>query len=155
MEAIAAISLAGTIVQFIDAGSKLIMVAAEIRESTSGMSRETERVETTARRMRDLSIKYDTSTSDTCHSDDAHTLKHLAHECYDLSERILHLVQSTVPKDRKSMHLTLLAAFKQRVYRPELKQLEHRLGDCRSQLHLYLDHLTKCVITYACVDKHI
>ena len=153
MEAIAAISLAGTIVQFIDVGSKLIIGAAEIRESTSGMSREMERLETAARRMRALSTKYDTSTPDTGHSDDARTLKQLAQECCELSERILRLVQSMAPKDRKAMHHAFLSAFKQRAHRPELKYLEQRLGDCRSQLHLYLDHLSKYVVTHIYVTN--
>jgi hypothetical protein len=57
MEALAAISLLGSIIQFVEVGSKVIETAKEIRQSSFGMTKENENLQEQARQLRALSIR--------------------------------------------------------------------------------------------------
>jgi hypothetical protein len=63
MEALAAISLLGSIIQFADAGGKMIKMAHDIRKSSSGMTKENESVQELARQIPALSIRMEPSST--------------------------------------------------------------------------------------------
>jgi hypothetical protein len=91
MEALAAISLVGNIIQSVDLGTKLFADAEEIQESATGMTKDDQDLANITREMRNPSLKVGASATG-LRNDDQRALQYLARECCDLSERILDLI---------------------------------------------------------------
>jgi len=133
METLAAISLVGSIIQFIDAGGKLVTAAKEIRQSTSGMTEKDHSMQETAQRLRDLSSRIGSFSSAPLTPDQS-DLRMLAHDCGKLSEQMLSLISTSTPMNGKSYLRSLRSAYQSHRYRQPRKELEQKLLECHAQL---------------------
>jgi hypothetical protein len=100
-EALAAVSLVGNIVQFVDVGAKIIKTAREINNSKHGRTKELTSLEVSTGELRQLSRRLDVSRGD-LETDDQRALRRLAQECQDLSEQLLGLIRDVAPAQTKS-----------------------------------------------------
>lgn len=144
MEALAAISLVSNIIQFVEVGSKVIAGAKEIYTSKDGMTKDNKSLEDATHELRKLSHDL-RPTSKAAHSEDERILQRLSGECRDVFEQLLALIKSTVPRNPQSKFASLSASVKHAMSRSERKDLKRKLDDCRSQLHLSMDRVARCV----------
>jgi hypothetical protein len=142
MDPFTAIGLASSIVQFVDYSTKLINGAREIYDSASGMTEENKSLESIVSEMKELSSKLLPGTSGP-RSEDVKALCRVAAECNILSDQILELLGKIKPKAPKSKHQSAWAAVKNKIHEKDKLELEKRLGNCRSQLELQLNFLTR------------
>lgn len=140
MDPLTAISLASSIVQFIDYSTKLIHGAKEIYGSVTGATEENHRLENVTAEMQTLSLKL-LPRQDAQQTEDEQALSRLAAECKILSDQILALLKSIKPKDFNSKRQSVWAALKSKWNEREKQELEERLKNCRSQLELQLNFL--------------
>ncbi|KAF2866677.1 P-loop containing nucleoside triphosphate hydrolase protein, partial [Massariosphaeria phaeospora] len=138
MEALAAVGLAGNIVQFVDFSCKLFDQATSIYHSTSGTSRDAEDLESITRNLQDLSVRLSQKNHNQTHPQDHTALKKLAKECETTANELLSALQALKAKkpDSKwnSFRTALASAWKQ----PRVDALEKRLHTYRSQLIIQL-----------------
>ena len=67
----------------------------------------------------------------------------LAQECNKLTDDIKKKLQTLIPKRRKSMVQSSLAALKTLMLDSKLKDLENQLQRCRDQLHFHIAALSR------------
>ena len=142
MDPLTAIGLASSIVQFVDFSTKLIHGAREIYDSVSGETEENRSLEAVVSEMERLSSKL-LSPNNPQQTEDERALCRLAAECNILSDQILGLLEKIKPKDAKSKRQSAWAAVKNKLHEREKLELEKRLENCRSQLELQLNFLTR------------
>lgn len=145
MEPLTAIGLASNILSFIDFGARVVSSAIEIYKSdASGITEERRNTEAVVTEMRYFASKMQ-PPDDAQLTGDEKALCALAKECHGLAAQIIALVEKVKPKPngQKSMRASMLAAVKTRWYESDSRKLEGRLGDCRAQLDLQLNHLTR------------
>ncbi|KAF1850369.1 uncharacterized protein K460DRAFT_14642 [Cucurbitaria berberidis CBS 394.84] len=136
MEALAAIGLVGCIVQFVEAGTKVIKTAKEIQESKSGLPGEIESLRVLARDMHNLSTRIAPATTKP-HPKNDEPLLRLAQDCRHLSEQILALTDKMAPIRTNSRPIQAInVMIKSRKYSSERKVLEQKLADYRSMLQV-------------------
>ena len=142
MDPVTAIGLVSSILTFIEFSAKLISGAAEAYSSPSGLTADDQSAETVATEMQNfLRNLHPPDDSNLASNDKAICM--LATECQLICEEILTLLERNRPKSRGSRRAALLAGLKSRWREVERRRLEERLRDCRFQLTLQLQHLTK------------
>ncbi|KUI53302.1 hypothetical protein VP1G_10515 [Cytospora mali] len=142
MDPLTAIGLVGNVLAFLDFSAGLLKSAKEIRESTHGSLDENKSRETVVREMERLSAQIRTPETTDLSSGNA-SLETLARECHEISIQLLTLLEKIKPKDPDSTGQSILSAFRNKVYDKDREGLEVRLGHCRSQLELQLNHLSR------------
>jgi hypothetical protein len=142
MDPFAAIGLASNIISFVDYSTKIVNGAREIYDSTSGMTQENKSLESIVSEMKELSSKLLPHTG-SARSENEEALCRIAAECNIISDHILEHLSKTKPKDSKSKRDVLFAAVKNKFREKERLELEKRLANCRSQLDLQLNFLTR------------
>jgi hypothetical protein len=147
LDPITAIGLAGNILSFIDYGTKVISTSIDIYDSVSGSTEDTRTSDTIATEMRQFAAKLQ-SPDQTQLSGENKALCKLATECEGLAKRILELVEKTKSKNPKSRSSSLVAGFKTKRYEGERRKLEDQLSNCRAQLGLRLNYLTRWDILF-------
>lgn len=142
MDPFAAIGLASNIISFVDYGTKIVNGAREIYDSASGMTEESQALDSIASKMKGLSSKLLPSTGSP-RSEDEEALCRIAAECNIISDKILEHLSKIKPKDSRSRRDVFFAAAKNKFREKERLELEKRLASCRSQLDLQLNVLTR------------
>ncbi|KXX74090.1 Vegetative incompatibility protein HET-E-1 [Madurella mycetomatis] len=148
MDPVTAVSLASSIVAFVDFGTKLVRGAIEIHASTDGVLEDNRSREAVARDMKRFAARLiapDTtrlSGQEKILSGQEKALCDLATECQQLSTALVELLERIKPGDVASKRLSLWAALKNKFYEKEREDLEKRLGFCRDQLDLHLNFST-------------
>ncbi|OAL53816.1 hypothetical protein IQ07DRAFT_677244 [Pyrenochaeta sp. DS3sAY3a] len=137
MEAIAGLSLAANIAQFIDLSAKIFHGAKEIYQSSSGMTQESLELDHVLQSMRLISLKLDPPSSRRANDDDE-TFRRLAVDCRVLSDQIIEMIQDEISKHPLRKRQAVVAILKNIWTRKERLDLERRLDNCRSQLELHL-----------------
>lgn len=145
MDPITAVSIASTIVQFIDYSTKLVNAASDIHSSISGTSLENQNIEFVVSELKNLSLRLDPPRTGE-QSDDEQALCRLAAECRILSDQILSLLGKIKPKNPKSKRQSVWSAIKTLWSDREMKELVQRLQSCRSQLELQLNFLMRSLV---------
>ncbi|KAK3368404.1 hypothetical protein B0H63DRAFT_565100 [Podospora didyma] len=144
MEALAALSLAGTIVQFVQFAGQLFSGARNVHASLSGTSAETQKLEGLYTKLSTLSHGLSTDrqkVGTTANPGDGLStheadIEKLAASCEDDCNKLLHTVQGLNTKSRsgpgwwKSFHV----AFHELAKSGELKALRQRIGDYQSTI---------------------
>jgi hypothetical protein len=131
MDPITAIGLVTSIIQFVDVGSKIISMAKEIQESSSGLTKETEHLQESARRLQRLSIRMELSSTETL-SPTQREVQCLAREGHEISGQMIKLLQSLSSTSANPL-IMALRTLKQK---PKLRVLEEKLRICCSQIQL-------------------
>lgn len=144
MEALAAVSLAGNIVQFIDIGLKVLHGAKEIHHSMTGSTGDFQNLETVAQEMQRLSLRLNTASNSQPSADEV-ALRNLAAECRKLSDQVLDIVQKCKPKNAKSKRSSAWSAAKSLYKKREMDEVGQRLDACRNQLNLQINHMMEYV----------
>ncbi|KAJ4376370.1 hypothetical protein N0V83_001653 [Neocucurbitaria cava] len=142
MEAVAAIGLIGSIIQFVDLGFKVIKTANEIQQSICGLTKENMSLGEVTRAMHDLTVKL-TAPTTKAQTADERTLYNLAQECRSLSELILNNIERSSLGNLRSKLRLFHATTRSLKYKEERKELEERLSKCRAQLHVQLTNVSK------------
>jgi hypothetical protein len=146
MEALTTIRLIANIVQFVDLGGKLISSVRERHTSVNVMTKENKSLEEVTIEIRDLTMRLDPPTTE-AKSDDERALRRLVQECCELSEQILRLLKKIAPTKSNSTRRITISAFKNFKHKEEKRELEKKLANCRGQLHLHFNRLTRLVKT--------
>lgn len=137
VEALAAISLVGTIIQFVEVGDRMISTAKEIYLSSSGTTTQHGSLLESAQYVQQLSVRLKSSPGEKLDPEQQELLR-LANECCDISAQIHELVQGILPVRRASkirnLISTISTAFQVSAIEKPLRQLEKKLGDCRNLL---------------------
>jgi hypothetical protein len=132
MEVLAAIGVAGNIVQFVDFGGKLISKTAEIYKSGTGALIENVDIETATN---DL-IRLTTKLQDSADSVDDRALKELCQSCGGVAHQLLTVLDKVKAKGKhekwKSFRRALLSVWN----KEDIAALEQRLVRFRNELNL-------------------
>ena len=142
MDPISAISLAGNIIAFVDLSTKLLKVAKEVHTSLSGVTEENRSRELLVSEMKAFSSKLLAPEDPSFVGEDAHLCK-LAKECRDLATQLIELLSKIKAKDPKSKRESVWSSVKNKYYEKDRQELEQRLENCRTQLNIQLNHLTR------------
>ncbi|TVY75950.1 hypothetical protein LSUE1_G006018 [Lachnellula suecica] len=138
LDPLTAISLAGTIVQFLDFSSKVISKTRQLTKSASGTTEEVLNVEHVTRDLLNLSQNLrDGNPSESNHHDDQ-KLKALCNGCIAFSERLLAKFAKLKVEPGSGTIILLQQAVRVVWSRRELDELADQLGQYRSQLELHI-----------------
>ncbi|KAL9116091.1 MAG: hypothetical protein Q9227_000460 [Pyrenula ochraceoflavens] len=139
MDPVSAFSLAGTILQFIDSGSRFLKLAHELyREEANGSDNLSELNKLTTS-FQDVLNTFKWSRTKSDNIDGQHgSLAKLANHCQKVVEEMLELLRQLRPYNHPRKRDALKRAF-QRIWREEdLKALKSRLDDFQRQFSLHL-----------------
>lgn len=142
MEPLVALSIATTVVQFIDFSARLIHGAKEIHHSSSGLTEEDRSLEYVTEEMHKLSMRLVPHYNGP-ETDDERSLRSLASECKDLAAKIVKLYKDLAPKDPKSKRSAVHSAWKNMRNESTKQELEKSISNCRSQLELQLSFMMR------------
>jgi hypothetical protein len=142
LDPITAIGLAGNILTFIDYSTKVISTSIDIYGSASGSTQDTQTSDAIATEMKQFAAKLQ-PPDQTQLSGEEKALCKLAIECEGLAKRILELLEKVKPRNPKSRSSSLVAGLKTKFYESERRKLEEQLSNCRAQLTLSLNYLTR------------
>ncbi|KAM0351043.1 hypothetical protein ACHAPU_002824 [Fusarium lateritium] len=140
MDPITAVGLASAIISFVPLGISLLKNAREIRDSVDGTLEKNETRKAIIDEMQAVARRLKPAVQ-TPVAPEQKGLYDLALKCYDLSQRILDLLDKIKPKPQSSFGAYRLA-FRAWSKEGEIKDLEKSLNDCRSQLALGLVDLS-------------
>lgn len=141
MDPVTAISLASSIVAFVDFGTKLVKGAIEIYAAPDGVLEDNRSREAVARDMKRFAARL-IAPDTTRLSGQEKALCDLATECQQLSTALVELLGLIKPDDVASKRSSLWAALRNKFYEKDREDLEKRLGFCRDQLDLHLNFST-------------
>jgi hypothetical protein len=153
MEALAAISLLGSIIQFVEVTGKMIKTAKEIRQYSFGMTKENESLQESARQLRALSMRMEPSSTGSL-SPDQSDLRYLARECRELSEKMLSLVKTKRASGSMTLFETFTVAISTKRHKETRKELEQKLQSCRISLQLQCNKLVRYAHALASVWRY-
>ncbi|KAM0186933.1 hypothetical protein ACHAPI_011440 [Fusarium lateritium] len=140
MDPVTAVGLASAIISFVPLGINLLKNVREIRDSVDGSLERNQTRKIIVEEMQSVSQRL-RPTNQTQITPEQKGLYDLALKCYELSQQILELLCKIKPKPRSALgaYRSALRAWSKE---NEIKDLERRLDDCRSQLALGLADLS-------------
>ncbi|KAF2830352.1 hypothetical protein CC86DRAFT_378654 [Ophiobolus disseminans] len=139
LEALAAVSLAGNVVQFVDFSCRLFSTAASIRRSTTGAAESIQDLDTVTQALRHSSEKIASSRNTAAQqgvTQDHSSLVKLADNCQTAATELLSVTQALKTKDSGSKWSSFKAALATAWSEKEIKDMESRLNAYRQQMHL-------------------
>lgn len=136
MDPITAISLASSLITFVDFASKVVAGTYEVYSSTTGASAENAHIDCIIGDLQDVATDLETDAIGNSKHEKA--LKELASKCGEVAHDLLLLLKKIKskgsPSAMKSLKTVLISISKQK----EITELEKRLGDYRSQILMRL-----------------
>lgn len=146
MEALAAVGLAGNIVQFIDFSCTLFSQAKAVHHSQSGVTKGAQDLEAITNSLLDFSARLEKGL-ETQHQRGTPTtqqdLKDLAKGCHDTAKELVDLLQTIRAKKADSKWHSFRASLAGLVKENEINDLEKRLNNYRSQIVIELQDLQR------------
>ncbi|KAM0244909.1 hypothetical protein ACHAP5_005815 [Fusarium lateritium] len=140
MDPVTAVGLASAIISFVPLGISLLKNVREVRDSVDGSLERNQTRKVIVEEMQAVSRRL-RPTNQTQITPQQKGLYDLALKCYELSQQILELLGRIKPKPRSALG-AYRSAFRAWSKENEIKDLERRLDDCRSQLALGLADLS-------------
>jgi hypothetical protein len=139
-----ALSLASSVVQFVDFGIKLVTDTREIYHSVTGQKKELVDLDIITSNLSQLSTRLETiSFAGSVDSDDEKPLRTLAGSCKDVSEELLtqiRALQTKKPHEKwESFRKALIFVWSEK----QVKQLDQKLNSFRGELTLQLIAITR------------
>ncbi|KAJ0415319.1 hypothetical protein BJY00DRAFT_266622 [Aspergillus carlsbadensis] len=132
MDPLTAVSLAGTILQFIDFSSKLVAGTYEIYRSASGATAENEDITTVITDLKEVTLELDADIVGRGKHEKA--LKALATKCGELSGQLLAVLEKLRASDKQSAWKSLRVKWASMRKSDEIQRIERRLGEYRSEI---------------------
>lgn len=143
MEALAALGLASNIIQLIECGFKVIMIAKELHESGQEATHTNKNSGFLAQEMRELSLKLMKQLPSSDLTDDQKALSRLADQCSQLSNKLLVLLDDLkIKKPGRKIYIVTGALRNMRKKR-ERDQLEADLNNYRQQLNMQINKMSQ------------
>lgn len=133
MEALAAVSLAGSILQFLNFTGDAISKSRQIHASVNGTLKEHDDLETITTDLKDLSVRLQASAGPV---DSA--LERLCIRCQEIADELLKALESLCVKGKYTRSQSLRKALKVLWGKEKLKVLEERLALFRQELTLHV-----------------
>ena len=131
MEALAAVGLAGNILQFLDFTHDTISKSRQIRTSISGTLKEHADLKGLTADLKDLSGRLQTSSVDL-------VLEQLCSRCREVADELLEALESLRVKGKHTCFQSLRKALKVLWGKEKLRILEERLAGFRHELNLHI-----------------
>jgi hypothetical protein len=145
MAELAAIGLAGNLVQFVDFGFKLSRDFKDLYQSAEGGKAKHLELEDVTIDLESLCQKLQESTSPAPQDDEE--LRDLARGCAKLARELLAMLEKVkVNKERNPKLATFKQALKNIWKDKDISDLEQRLGRYREQLNQRLIYILRCVL---------
>lgn len=142
MHALDALSVAAAVVQFVDFGADIVSAAREICESAAGGTMWNATLEKSVSALKDISNKLTVSSSVQSQAQ-YQNLVNLAKESQTICKNLLDILGNIKAKDPSSKRQALVAAIKAKLKEGETKVLAERFDECRKQIVLELQWLTR------------
>ena len=137
MDPFTAFSLAGTIVQFVDFGGKIVITALKIYRSPSDTTQDGLDAKKVADSMSTLKSKIESGLSRSSTTTDKHLLD-LGGQCFDIANDIIEVFRSPnmsqIPSARRAIKQALRLAWK----KEDIETLKERLASFREQLEFHI-----------------
>ena len=141
MEALAAVGLAGNIVQFVDFSCKLFEQSASIYHSRAGTSTGARSLESVTEDLRSLTTTLTKSTRQSGAQNGQQSLYKLAKECEDAATELLSTLHSLQAKKPGSKWSSFRAALATNWNQTRIDAMERKLDSYRYQLIVHLQVL--------------
>lgn len=151
MEALAAIGLASSIVQFVDFSSKIVARAVKIYSSASGMTAEFEDIEVVTEELCLFTRRLRDPAADRLATDEHSNLLLLRSRCVELCKELEQLVQGTKARKAGSRISSLKASVKGLRQEKKLEELQVRLDRYRAQILGQVLEMLRCDETWQTV----
>jgi ABC-type transporter Mla subunit MlaD len=139
MEALAAISLASSIVQFVDFGSKLLSTTKEIKQSANALDATGANLETSAQILGQLSKEL--ASSFHAVTQDERNVNILAGDCKKVADELLTILGKLKKTTDGKRWASFRQALRQIMAEDELDRKSKRMDGLRSQLNICLQKL--------------
>ena len=135
LESIAALNLAGNIVQFIDFGCRLFSKSRELYKSSDGVLAENVELEIIATSLSTLSKGLTDGSPQAClRTPDYYSLVLLAERCKGIADELLGVLEKLKVRNSQKRWQCLRVALK-RIWKSEdIKNMSKRLDECSSRL---------------------
>jgi hypothetical protein len=143
MEALAAIGLVSSIVQFVDFAAKLANGTRQIYQSGAVATDENADLEVCASELDGLCSRIHHQAQSSAKCADKNSLCLLATQCQTISTELAVLLRRVKAKNSASKWSCFVSALKTQLTRDERESLSRRLEYCRAQLNVQLSHLAK------------
>ncbi|KAH7311150.1 hypothetical protein BKA65DRAFT_164399 [Rhexocercosporidium sp. MPI-PUGE-AT-0058] len=138
MDPLTTISLVANIVAFIDFGYKIVSVAREVHQSSTGTTSDNEDLEFLSTKLQGLAVDLKPGKPGSAMTADELRLAELVDECQEVSTKLLGLLNSLKVKNPKLKRQVIATVFRNMRKTSEKEKLEGRLDRCQQQLHLQL-----------------
>ncbi|OTA55055.1 hypothetical protein K449DRAFT_425929 [Hypoxylon sp. EC38] len=145
--AVAVIGLASNILQLIECGNKVIMIAKELHGSGQDATQANENATFVAQEMRELSLRIINDLPKSNLTDDEEAMCRLAQQCSQLSNKLLVLLDSLKVGNPKRKRDMVTAVFRNMRKRSERDQLQADLDNHRKQLHVQINAMSRSDLT--------
>ncbi|OTA95219.1 hypothetical protein M434DRAFT_29084 [Hypoxylon sp. CO27-5] len=143
MEAVAVVGLASNILQLIECGYKVIVMAKELHGSGQEATQANENATFVAQEMRELSLRIMNDLPKSNLTDDEEAMCRLAQQCSQLSNKLLVLLDSLKVRNPKSKRDMVTAVFRNMRKGGERDQLQAYLDNYRKQLHVQMNSMSR------------
>ncbi|KAK0628372.1 hypothetical protein B0T17DRAFT_151498 [Bombardia bombarda] len=153
MDPLSAISLASSILTFIDFGVKIVATAGEIGRSAKGLSDENKSLHVVVKEAKDWSSTFSRANAHPNPTPEERGIIILASECSAICDEILAALAEIQPNRPGSKISTASAAVKHIWFKNDRLRLRSRLEDCRRQLELQLEGLDRAKIRSLLEDQ--
>ena len=148
MDPLSAVSLAGTVVQFVDFGSKLVFKTIEIARSADGVLLENSTIATATKDLSQLTgkLKSDVQVAgdaaqkagDNREIEKCKALAELCQSCIPVAQELQSALDKLAVKGDKTKWKSFRKVLKSVMSKSDVKELEHRLAMLRGELNLHL-----------------
>ncbi|KAI0116243.1 hypothetical protein F4776DRAFT_637303 [Hypoxylon sp. NC0597] len=143
IEALAVVGLASNILQLIECGYKVIVMAKELHKSGQEATQSNENATFVAQEMRELSLRIMNDLPESDLNDDEKALCLLAQQCSQLSNKLLVLLDSLKVRDPRRKRDMVTAVFRNIRKRGERDQLQTCLDNHRKQLNMQMNRMSR------------
>jgi hypothetical protein len=141
MDPLAAVSLAGTILQFIDFSSKLVARTYEVYRSASGATTANEDITTVISDLKEVTLDLDVDLPGRGKHEKA--LKALAAKCVELSAQLLAVLDKLKTSSKHSAWESMRVKWSSMRKSDEIQRIERRLGEYRAEILVRLTFMLK------------
>ncbi|MCJ1285389.1 hypothetical protein MMC26_004729 [Xylographa opegraphella] len=137
-----ALSLASTVLQFVDFGSKLIKEGSELYHSADGASSANAELEKIAVNLKELTKKLETSsqteTGSTENTEETDALKSLAESCSEAADELLNVLADLKVKGTNWQWQIVRQALRSSHKKGKISKMKKRLGELQKMLNTRL-----------------
>lgn len=149
MDPLSALSLATSIVQFVDFATKIVHGAHQIYQTGESAAAENADIELCATELHNLCSRLEVSKLPHPRSADDDALCRIADRCVKISGELSTLLGKVKARNPESKWQCMVSAVKTQLKKGERDEIFVRLSQCRAQLDMQLSRLAQYVCAFA------